>query len=160
MQDLIKDCSDLWLEYIRDANRHIIVFTPFFDEFLIDMFHEAEIDYSDIYLITQLDWIDPSYENRKRVELLRDLMYLGINVKVIDRLHAKILVVDWEYAFFGSQNFTRYSTRSVEITTFINSHDDGTDIFDEFREWFLYAKDIFEEDLDRAVGLGEDDDED
>lgn len=159
MQVYIADCSDLWLEYIRNAAHQIVIFTPFFDDFLLDMFHEAEIDYSDIYLVTQLDWIDSRYENRKRIDLIRDMLSWGINVEVIDRLHAKILVVDWEDAFFGSQNFTRYGTGSVEITTYVNSADDGSEIFDEIRELFLSAKSVFEEDLDRAIGLYDDETE-
>jgi PLD-like domain len=125
----------------------------FFDDFLLEMFLQAGIDYSDIYLVTQLDWIDSSYENRKRIDLIWDMLSWGINVEVIDRLHAKILVVDWEDAFFGSQNFTRYGTGSVEITTYVNSNDDGSVVFDEIRELFLSAQLLREEDLDRAVGL-------
>ena len=94
-----------------------------------------------------------------------ELVNLGVNVRILDRIHAKILVVDDEHAFFGSQNFTNYSTESIEITTQISrSEDDADEFFDYFAELLLEASNVTQLDIDFASGaisaLLEDENED
>jgi len=81
------------------------------------------------------------------------LVNLGVNVRILDRIHAKILVVDDEHAFFGSQNFTNYSTGSIEISTQISRSDDDCDeIFDYFANLLLEARKVTQ--LELAVASG------
>ena len=129
----LDDCSLLWEEYIHDATESIVVFTPYFDRLLIDLFSACDLPYSEIYLVTQLDRIDRRSENIQRLNKIVDLVNLGVNVRILDRLHAKVLIVDDEHAFFGSQNFTKYSRESIEITTQISrDEDDNDEVFDYF----------------------------
>ena len=87
-------------------------------------------------------------------------------MRVLDRLHAKVLIVDEEYAFFGSQNFTNYSTGSIEITTQIDSTDDFDEFFEYFSELLSSARLMTIEELNEAAGstrfitADEDEDED
>ncbi len=161
----LDDCSSLWEDYIQDASDSIVVFTPYFDWLLVNLFSSCELPYSDIYLVTQLDWIDSRSENITRINRIVELVNLGVNVRILDRLHAKVLVVDDEHAFFGSQNFTNYSTESIEITTQISrSEDDADEFFDYFAELLLEASTVTQLDIAFASGalsaLLEDEDED
>ena len=169
MQIHLEDCSDLWEEYIQDASESIVVFTPYFDWLLVNLFSSCELPYSDIYLVTQLDRIDSRSENLTRINRIVELVNLGVNVRILDRLHAKVLVVDDEHAFFGSQNFTNYSTESIEITTQISrSEDDADDFFDYFANLLLEARKVTQLELAVASGAvsallkgdGDDDDDD
>jgi hypothetical protein len=68
-------------------------------------------------------------------------------------LHAKVLIVDEEHAFFGSQNFTNYSTASIEITTQINRYEDDEEKFFEYFENLLNAaRTVTIEELNDAAG--------
>jgi len=166
MQIHLEDCSGLWEEYIQDASESIVVFTPYFDWLLVNLFSSCELPYSDIYLVTQLDRIDSRSENKTRINRIIELANLGVNVRILDRLHAKVLVVDDEHAFFGSQNFTNYSTESIEITPQISrSEDDADDFFDYFADLLLESRNITQLDIAFASGaisalLDDDDDDD
>jgi hypothetical protein len=148
----LDDCSDLWEEYIQEATNSIVVFTPYFDRILVDLFSECSLPYEDIYLITQLDRVDSNSENLTRLDRIVELMGLGVNVRVLDRLHAKVLIVDDQDAFFGSQNFTKYSTESIEITTQIDRTDDFDEFFDYFTKLQFLSREVTLEELNEASG--------
>ena len=153
MQIHLEDCSSLWDEYIQDASESIVVFSPYFDWLLVNLFSSCELPYSDIYLVTQLDRIDSRSDNITRINRIVELVNLGVNVRIVDRLHAKVLIVDDEHAFFGSQNFTNYSTESIEITTQISrSEDDVDDFFDYFANLLLESRKVTQ--LELAVASG------
>jgi len=119
---------------------------------LVTLFSECELPYSDIHLVTQLDRIDARSENLKRLDRIIELMNLGVNVWVTDRLHAKVLIVDDEYAFFGSQNFTNYSMESIEISTQIDRSDGFDEVFDYFSGLLSVARSITIDELNEAAG--------
>lgn len=164
----LEDCSGLWEEYIQDASESIVVFTPYFDKLLVELFSSCELPYSEIYLVTQIDRIDSRPENLNRLDRIVQLANLGVNVSILDRLHAKVLIVDDEHAFFGSQNFTKYSTESLEISTQISRHEDDFDeVFDYFSDLLIDSKPITQLDIAFASGAlsdlitgNEDEDED
>ena len=171
MEIHLQDCSHIWEDMITHASDSIVVFTPYFDEILVELFDECDLPYSEISLVTQLDWADSRDENVKRLNLILDLHNKGVNVKVLNRLHAKILVIDRERVLFGSQNFTRYSTDSFEITTEISYLDDESEgVFDTLDEWLDLARPLSFEEMTAASGgrmtystvqnLDEDEDED
>jgi len=161
----LDDCSDLWEEYIQEATESIVVFTPYFDRMLVNLFSECILPYEDIYLVTQLDRVDSRSENLTRLDRIVELMELGVNVHILNRLHAKVLIVDDQYAFFGSQNFTNYSTESIEITTQIDRTDDVDEFFDYFLKLKLFSREVTLEELNEAAGsirykTSEDDEDD
>lgn len=149
----LDDCSDLWEEYIQEATDSIVVFTPYFDWLLVNLFSSCELPYSSIYLVTQLDRVDTRSENITRINRIVELVNLGVNVRILDRLHAKVLLVDDEHAFFGSQNFTNHSTESIEITTQISrSEDDAEEFFEYLADLLLKATDVTQLDIAFASG--------
>ena len=74
MQIHLEDCSGLWDEYIQDASESIVVFSPYFDWLLVNLFSSCELPYSDIYLVTQLDRIDSRSENLTRINRIVELV--------------------------------------------------------------------------------------
>jgi len=154
MEIHLDDCSGIWEEYVQGATESIVVFTPYFDWLLVNLFSSCKLPYSEIYLITQLDRIDSRSENITRINRIVELVNLGVNVRILDRLHAKVLLVDNEHAFFGSQNFTNYSTESIEITTQISRfEDDVEEFFDYFENLLLEAREVTQ--LEIAVASGD-----
>lgn len=165
MQIHLDDCSELWEEYINEASESILVFTPYFDWLLVELFKNCSLDFSEINLVTQLDRQDTSEENRNRLNRIAELINLGVNVHILNRLHAKVLIVDDEHAFFGSQNFTKYSTDSIEISTQIERYEGFDEVFDYFSELLAISRDVTVEELNWAAGFElfstrEDDEED
>jgi len=149
----LRDSSQLWQDFVHFASESIVVFTPYFDDILEELFDECNLDYSDITLITQLDWADSRPENLKRLSLILALHNKGVVVRVLNRLHAKVLLVDEEKALFGSQNFTRYSTDSFEITTECNYLDDDfDDLIDGLRDWQRLARPLSFSEMTEASG--------
>ena len=153
MEIHLEDCSSLWEDYIQSAQESVVVFTPYFDRLLVDLFTKCELPYSDIFLVTQLDRIDDRPENISRLNRIIELVNLGVNVKILDRLHAKILLVDDEHAFFGSQNFTNYSMESIEITTQVSrSEDDCDEFFEYFSDLLVDARTVTQLELAFSSG--------
>jgi len=152
MKIYTEDCSDLWEEYIQDATESIIVFTPYFDWVLVNMFSECDLPYENISLVTQLDWIDSRSENLARLDRIAELLDLGVDVRICNRLHAKVLIVDQYHAFFGSQNFTKYSAESIEVTTQIDRSEDFYEFFKFFKRLKLTSRVATLEELNEAAG--------
>jgi hypothetical protein len=147
----LNDCSKLWSDFIYYAQESVVVLTPYFDDVLEELFDECHLEYSQITLVTQLDRQDSSPENLKRLSLILEMNNRGVNVLILNRLHAKILLVDDEKALFGSQNFTKYSIDSFEITTeFTYDDDDFWEFIEELQDWIRLARPLSFKELSEA----------
>jgi phosphatidylserine/phosphatidylglycerophosphate/cardiolipin synthase-like enzyme len=131
-----------------EANDSVVVFTPFFDQLLIDIFEQCSLPKSEITLVTQLDWEDSGLKSFNKAKNILEFIQLGINVRILDRLHAKILIVDWDRAMFGSQNFTNYSTQSVEISVEVDRYGDSfEEAFEDFEKLLADSRPLSLSDL-------------
>lgn len=148
----MEDCSEIWNEWISEATSSVLIFTPYFDELLSHLIEDTELAFSEICIVTQLDWMDKSSQNITRLRLILRLVMKGVRVRLLDRLHAKVLFVDNEKVIFGSQNFTLYSTGSYEISTEL---DFGDVYFDEVEaklgDWLESSSEISFEDFAGVV---------
>jgi phosphatidylserine/phosphatidylglycerophosphate/cardiolipin synthase-like enzyme len=135
MEVILGDASDYWKIEIYNARESIVVFTPYFDSLLVELFEDCDLPYSCITLVTQVDWIDSRGENSQRIAHLINLMSRGVEIRILDRLHAKILLIDSTDVYFGSQNFTRYSTGSYEISTHIENSLEFQEVFEDLENW-------------------------
>lgn len=136
----LEDCSENWEGLIESAKEQIVIFTPFFDMLIIELLINCELPYSDMVFVTQLDYVDSSGKNIERLLGLVSLLALGINVRVLDRLHAKALIIDERKAIFGSQNFTGYSRGSYEISTYIEKNNESLHVFVGFEDWLAESR--------------------
>lgn len=138
----IGDCSWLWEEKINEAYDSLLIFTPYFDYYLEELLDNCELPYESMTLVSQLDYIDDREENLNRLRVMLNLMSKGVNVLKLERLHAKALVVDEDWAIFGSQNFTNYSRSSVEISTEIESSEGFDWVFSDLKALLDDAEEV------------------
>jgi len=149
----LNDCSNIWEVWFQEASESIVLFSPYFDEIIFDLIEETSLDFKNITLITQLDWKESKTQNIERIFILRKLLNLGVNVLILNRLHAKILIVDWDRALFGSQNFTKYSKGSIEISSEIMRYDGYEHIFEDLELLLSEAWTPTDRDLNDAIGI-------
>lgn len=152
---------------VEEASDSIVVFTPYFDHILVNLFAISDDENIQKTLITELDWVATSAQDRKKLVYILRLIGDGVDVRILNRLHAKILVVDNERAIFGSQNFTSYSTSSFEISTEIEYGDNDEGFFDEIDDLLRISRPISWGELEEVFGSAstwfseyDDDDED
>ena len=148
----LDDCSSIWEEMVEEASDSIVVFTPYFDRILINLFAICDDANVQKTLVTELDWVATSAQDRKKLVYILHLIGEGVDVRVLNRLHAKILVVDNERAVFGSQNFTNYSTSSFEISTELEYGDADDGFFDEIKDLLRISRPISWGELEEVFG--------
>ena len=76
------------------------------------------------------------------MQTLKALLEKGYEVKTLDRLHAKVLLVDGSMVTAGSQNFTTYARRSKECTAVPEISLAGTKAVETLLAWQSSAIDV------------------
>ena len=138
-----------WLEVAHSAQSQLVIFSPFFDEMVIQLFEESGLEWGQLGLVTQMDWKDSSLPGITKRVVMNRLLQNGVDVRYLPRLHAKAIVSDWDRAVIGSQNFTYYSQDSHEISFKLDRFEEGADldeVFETLNEWWDLAADEVEED--------------
>ena len=138
-----------WLEVAHSAQSQLVIFSPFFDEMVIQLFEESGLEWGQLGLVTQMDWKDSSLPGVTKRVVMNRLLENGVDVRYLPRLHAKAIVSDWDRAVIGSQNFTYYSQDSHEISFKLDRFEEGADldeVFETLNEWWDLAGDEVEED--------------
>ncbi|CAN2190883.1 Phospholipase D-like domain containing protein [Candidatus Nanopelagicaceae bacterium] len=86
-----------------------------------------------------MDWQDLSMQGITKKVVINNLIDHGVDVRYLPRLHAKVIVSDWDRAVIGSQNFTYYSQGSYEISFELDRFEEGADldeVFETLNEWW------------------------
>ena len=138
-----------WLEVAHSAQSQLVIFSPFFDEMVIQLFEESGLEWGQLGLVTQMDWKDSSLPGVTKRVVMNRLLENGVDVRYLPRLHAKAIVSDWDRAVIGSQNFTHYSQDSHEISFKLDRFEEGADldeVFETLNEWWDLAGDEVEDD--------------
>ncbi|SEH15020.1 PLD-like domain-containing protein [Natronorubrum sediminis] len=135
------------IRLVRNAERELLLVTPFFTRFGVDVFVDHLASATDrgvdITLLTR-DVTD-NRENADHVERIRETVRSNgdtsnFHVYQYDsphgRLHAKTLIADTEIAYVGSANLTNYSLKeAIEIGLIVRGPvvDELTDFFEIVR---------------------------
>lgn len=133
-----------WAEIAELAQSELVIFTPYFDEIILEIFERSSLSNHRKSLVTQLDWRNDSRQGINQKALMDIIISRGIDVRVLPRLHAKAIVSDWDRAIVGSQNFTYYSQDSLEISFLLDRFAEGADldeVFQTMNEWWEMAGD-------------------
>jgi len=133
-----------WVEIAELAQSELVIFTPYFDEIILEIFESSSLSNHRKSLVTQLDWRNDSRQGINQKALMDIIISRGIDVRVLPRLHAKAIVSDWDRAIVGSQNFTYYSQDSLEISFLLDRFAEGADldeVFQTMNEWWEMAGD-------------------
>lgn len=132
-----------WRKLIQSANKSITIFSPYIDELIIELlqFTPDCIKPKQITVITNIDAqnIIP-YKNSLRT--LLSLMDEKINVKQLNDLHAKILLIDDSFVSLGSQNFTKRGRRNKEASIKLSETISDTDFLKKLHEWIDISESI------------------
>ena len=131
-----------WLEVAESAKSQLVIFSPYLDEMVLHLFEEAPLGWSDLGLVTQMDWEDASQQGFNKKVVLNRLIDHGVDVRFLPKLHAKAIVSDWDTAVIGSQNFTYFSQYSHEISFKLDRYEEGADldeVFETLIEWWDLA---------------------
>lgn len=111
-----EDIHRKWTAAVRAAQSSIVVYTPYFDRLLPRLLSSARARGISITVVTDLSPTGgQNYGGQLRAS--KRLLELGISLKTLPRLHAKVLVVDEQRVVLGSQNFTTFARSSKEAST-------------------------------------------
>lgn len=138
-----------WLEVAKCAQSQLIIFSPFFDEMVQHLFEECPLEWGKMGLVTQEDWDDYSSQSLRKKSVMNHLIFRGVDVRSLSRLHAKAIIADWDRAVIGSQNFTYGSQDNYEVSFRLEREADGADLEEVFEcmyEWWELAGEESESD--------------
>jgi phosphatidylserine/phosphatidylglycerophosphate/cardiolipin synthase-like enzyme len=131
------------IRFIRNAETELLVVTPFFTRFGVDVFvdHLAQATNRGVHVTVLTRDVAGGSENTEHVRRIYETVtdsgnrrHLSLSEYASDhgRLHAKALISDNEKAYVGSANFTNYSLKSaIEIGLILQGSavDDLVDFF-------------------------------
>jgi hypothetical protein len=144
-QLLASDVSRAWKSLVADAKENVRVYTPYFDFLLVRLLTGADLPTSAICVVTDLSPRSGNQQYRAQLLATRALLRIGVTVRSLGRLHAKVLLADDRVATIGSQNFTRYATESHETTVAGLQHLGKGDFLSTLDAWLESAIPVSEE---------------
>ena len=110
------DAYPEWREKVREATWSVVIFAPFFDGSLVSLLRNARIKCNNIKVVT--NFLPSVFTTHPRqLQATLKLLEMGIEVKTLPQLHAKVLWVDGSLITIGSQDFTTQGRKNKEATT-------------------------------------------
>lgn len=130
---LARDVYPEWALKIASASESITVFTPYFDKLLVELVAKAVLKVP-VTVVTDLSPTGgQDYLGQLRASL--DLLRMGVELRNLPRLHAKILIVDQTSGSIGSQNFTSFARLSSESTVVFSEEGMDEEFFKTLKYW-------------------------
>lgn len=148
---LARDVYAEWKRRVQRAESSIVVYTPYFDRMLERLLSNSDLPNSEVAVITDLRPGENSGVYRGQLLAARALLRRGVQVAVLARLHAKVLVTDDLLCTVGSQNFTTYGRGSREATVASQADIGDSDFAETLARWRDEAVDIDEDFVERLL---------
>lgn len=140
------DVYRYWKRALAGAEDSAVIFTPYLDALLPRLLTSApDID---ITVVTDLSPQSGVQDYLGQLRALKKLLAADIDVRTLDRVHAKILWVDDGRVIYGSQNFTTYARNSREASTTPTEDLTGTTFIATLQQWLEASTPIDEELID------------
>lgn len=133
------DAFRVWKKRVRAASESIVVFGPYLDTLLDHLLKNSTLEVDAITVVTDLSPASGTLDYRRQLIGVRALLRRGIEVRSLPRLHAKVLLCDWQTVTIGSQNFTSYGRGSHETTAVPADDLSESRFVDTLREWLDVA---------------------
>ncbi len=148
---LASDVYKRWLKIIRCATTDITIFTPYFDKALLKLL-KANTGLARMQLTIVTD-ISPenALEMPYQLKAAKKALSLGIVVRSLEGLHAKVLLVDGNRTSVGSQNFTERGRLNKEATVLPAIALGDSHFVKTLHEWLLEARVVTEEEIDELL---------
>ena len=145
---LAKNVYGRWKTIVKMAQSQIEVFTPYFDETLLNLLAENEsLAWNQIAIITNIS-AENAAEMPYQLKAAKKALSRGIEVLSLDGLHAKVLLVDGAHAAIGSQNFTRRGKQNKEATVVPKTALCESEFVGVLKEWRAAAREVTPEEID------------
>lgn len=149
---LAKDVYSVWRRRVREADFSVTIFTPYLDRLVVSLMKQSQAIINTV--VTDLSPQSGALDYLAQLRAIKRLLEMDIEVRSLDRLHAKVLLTDDRTITVGSQNFTSYARRSREVTTAISDSVLDTPAVKTLNEWLeqgeIVTLDLIEQLLDGA----------
>lgn len=145
-----KDVYEDWKRLVSGASTSVVMFSPYLDRLVPQLLRHTSLPSSAITVVTDLSPQEASGYLGQLRALLR-LLELGVQVRTLPRLHAKVLLVDDKFVTSGSQNFTSYARRSKEVTALPDGSLEKSRFLDRLRDWLRASEPVDAEIIERLL---------
>ena len=132
---LAADAYRRWSSLAATAEKSLTVFSPYLDPLVRTLIGRSGLAPDSVIVVTDLSPASGAGDYPAQLHALRHLIEDGVEVRSLQRLHAKVLLVDDSRATVGSQNFTRYARSSKETTALPDRDLAGSVFLDTLIEW-------------------------
>lgn len=144
------DIYPRWKSAVSNADESITIYSPYLDQPLVALLKSSKISFENIKVITDFD-IPILIEHPIQLTAIKTLIRSGVSVYNLQRLHAKVLLVDDSVAILGSQNFTRYARHSKEASSGPHHQLENTHFLGTLIKWRQEAEPIDEDLVDSLL---------
>jgi phosphatidylserine/phosphatidylglycerophosphate/cardiolipin synthase-like enzyme len=127
-----------WKRAVSSASLSVRVFTPYFDRLLPQLLKGAKQRGLTVAVVTDLSPTG-GQDYPAQLRAAKRLLKLGISLKTLPRLHAKVLQVDRDIVGLGSQNFTTYARSSRETSIIPMVHYNEARFLEQLDQWAKLA---------------------
>lgn len=138
---LPRDVYHRWKRLVAESEASITIFTPYLDRLIDSLLPPKVVQKVEATIVTTLDAAH-HIQTPGQLKAMKRASGRGVSVLVLDRLHAKVLLVDDDALTVGSQNFTGYGRRSKECSVVVHRGMRDSEIVRSLVAWRSLAQPI------------------
>lgn len=150
-QFLAADVYPTWRRRVQAAEWSVRIYSPYLDRLAVSLLNNTSLDGRDLSVVTDLSPASGTVSYRGQLLALRRLLELGVEVRSLPRLHAKVLLVDGAKVTVGSQNFTSYGRSSHETTAAPSVDLSRSRLVETLEAWYAEAAPVDLELVERLL---------
>lgn len=139
---LAKDAYAVWKRRVGSATLEVRIFSPYLDSLVVRLLRNSSLGPEGHSVVTDLSPMSGALDYRRQLIAVRALLRDGIEVRTLERLHAKVLLIDGRHVTVGSQNFTSYARRSKEATVAAEDDLHESEFVATLEGWYLDSEPV------------------
>lgn len=148
---LAADAYATWRRRVKAAERSVRIYSPYLDALAVSLLGNTNLDTDALSVVTDLSPTSGTVSYRSQLLALRRLLELGVEVRSLARLHAKVLLIDCATVTVGSQNFTSYGRNSHETTAAPSADLSDSRFVETLESWYDEAEPVDLELIERLL---------
>ena len=122
------DVYEIWKSSIDHAKDEILVVTPYFNNVLKELIESklksSNFERKDIKILTRFS-SELAWGNKEQLSVGIELIEMGVELRQLNNIHAKLLIVDETELVLGSQNFTNNGRKAREASASVRYRSDN-----------------------------------
>ena len=135
------DIYSVWTSKIKKAESELLIVSPYFNKVLVNLIQSSLLDKENIKILTRIS-SDTAWEDKNQLSAALKLVEMGVELRELPNLHAKLLIVDRSDLTLGSQNFTLNGRKAREASVSALSQLDNSKFIDSIYLWWEEATPI------------------